>query len=470
MHRFKTAYNSGVVMIMIRGLIFLICLFSSVSGLFAQGIEKGGKDDALAAMSLGDKGATGAEMQRAAKARITNINTEELRAILEKNPKTYLIDVRTVRETYLLGGTIRATRNTIIPRGWLELRIADTVPDKDAPIVVYCGTNQRSPFAAVTLMRMGYTNVKNYADGALVWKKKGLPMEVADRDLNSWLYARPIKVIDGVYSAIGATAPGTFENSGHNNNLSFIVTPGGVLVFNAGANYLLARALHEEIKKITDKPVKYVVLENGQGHAMLGSNYWREQGVPIIAHVDTLHEIQENKAELLAVGYQRTREKMFLTKVVEPDVTFEDKKIIEMGGVRMELLHLGPAHSPGDIMLWMPREKLIITGDMAFHQRLLPVFEHTDTGAWLETWKKFEALGAKYVIPGHGSPTNMAEVRKYTRDYVAYMRAQLGKLIEGGGSLQDAYKIDQSAYEHLDTWEFLARRNAGTIFRAMEFE
>ena len=440
-----------------RGFIFLIAMFAMISGVSVEASPKSGP-------------ATGEARHKAAMAAITNINTLELQAVLKKDPRTYLIDVRTVREAYLLGGTIRATRNTIIPRGWLELRIADTVPDKNAAIVVYCGTNRRSPLAAVTLTKMGYSNVKNYSDGALVWKKKGLALEVADRDINSMLYARPIKIIDGVYSAIGATAPGTYENSGHNNNLSFIVTPGGVVVFNAGANYLLAEALHEEIRKITDQPVKFVVLENGQGHAMLGSSYWRKQGVTIIAHKETLHEIQENKAALMSQGLAQVREKMFKTQVVEPDEVFEDKRVIELGGVRMELLHLGPSHSPGDIMLWMPKEKLIITGDMAFHQRLLPVFEHTDTGAWLETWEKFEALGAKFVIPGHGAPTNMVEVRKYTRDYVAYMRAQLGKLISDGGSLQDAYKIDQSAYEHLDTWEFLAKRNAGTIFRAMEFE
>jgi glyoxylase-like metal-dependent hydrolase (beta-lactamase superfamily II) len=141
-----------------------------------------------------------------------------------------------------------------------------------------------------------------------------------------------------------------------------------------------------------------------------------------------------------------------------------------MGGERIELLNLGPAHSPGDIMVWLPGKDVIITGDMAFHVRLLPVFEHTDTAGWLETWDKFAAMNVKHIIPGHGGPTNMAEVTKYTRDYLRFMREQIGKLIEDGGDLQGAYEIDQSAYEHLDTYEFLARQNAGRIFRSMEFE
>ena len=403
--------------------------------------------------------------------RVDNVDTDQLRKMLAEDPNIVVIDVRTEREVNLTGGTIRAKRNAIVPRGWLEFRIADHAKSKDTPIVVFCGTNRRSPLAADLLTRLGYTNVKNYADGFPAWKEAGHPIEVPDAAPNSFLYSLPQEVIDGVWSAIGATAPSTYENAGHNNNLSFIITSDGVLVVNAGGNYLLARSLHEEIKKLTDQPVKYVVLENGQGHAALGSSYWQEQGAKVIAHADAAHEIEENRSALLEQAIERNREKAFGTKVVLPDETFEgERKIIEMGGVRFELLNLGPAHSPGDIMVWLPQKDVMITGDMAFHVRLLPVFEHTDTAGWLETWEKFAAMKVAHIIPGHGGPTNMAEVTKYTKDYLAYMREQIGRLIEDGGDLQAAYKIDQSAYEHLDTFEFLARQNAGRIFRSMEFE
>ena len=54
-------------------------------------------------------------------------------------------------------------------------------------------------------------------------------------------------------------------------------------------------------------------------------------------------------------------------------------------------------------------------------------------------------------MPGHGVPTDMAEVTRYTRDYLVYMRAQIGALIRDGGGLEDVSSIDQSAYSHLDT-------------------
>lgn len=292
----------------------------------------------------------------------------------------------------------------------------------------------------------------------------------SDKAPNSQLYDLPTKVVDGVWSAIGATAPDTYANSGHNNNLSFVITSDGVLVVNAGASYLLAKALHEEIKKITEQPVKFVVLENGQGHAMLGSSYWQDQGVTVIAHEDAAHEISENSFAILDAMKKNQKDQAKGTVVKMPNETFKDKKIIEMGGVRIELLMLGPSHSPGDIIVWLPQKSLVIAGDMAFHQRMLPLFEHTDTAAWINTWEKFAALKAKYVIPGHGEATNMAEVTRYTVDYLVYLRKKIAELIENGGGLDDAYNIDQSAYMHLPTSEFLAKRNAGQVFTQMEFE
>lgn len=284
------------------------------------------------------------------------------------------------------------------------------------------------------------------------------------------LFAEPQEIDTNVYSAIGATAPPTYENSGHNNNLSFIVTDEGVVVINAGSSYSLAKDLHQRIKQITDKPVQYVVLENGQGHAMLGTDYWQKQGATVIAHVDADKEIKEHGYLALARLQPILQDKLKGTTLSEPDETFSDKKVIELGDERIELLYLGPAHSPGDIVVWLPKRKLVISGDMAFHQRLLPVFDHTSTKGWINTWDDFTALGAERVVPGHGAPTNMQEVTRYTKDYLVYMRNHVQKVLDDGGDLLNAYDIDQSAYQHLDTFDELAKQNAGRIYREMEFD
>ncbi len=402
--------------------------------------------------------------------RVPQIDTAGLAAQLKAQPETVVIDVRQPVELATLGGRIDSPRFANLLRGWLEFQIEQTVPDKATPIVVYCGVSQRSPLAAETLIKLGYTNVKNYRDGFFNWKRAGLPVVATDAAPRSFLYAMPQEVIPGVWSAIGATAPGTYENSGHNNNLSFIITKEGVVVVNAGDNYLLAQSLHDEIRKHTDQPVKYVVLENGQGHAMLGSNYWKEQGAKIVAHRDTAKYIEQVGYDALAGMRARARDKAYRTEFAMPDIVYDDKLDLSMGGTKIEVLHLGRAHHHGDTMVWLPEKKLVIAGDTAFHLRMLPIFEDTDTASWIAVWDKFEALGATTVIPGHGGPTDMATVRKWTRDYLVHLRAKVKEVVDAGGSLDDAYKVDQSAYLHLHTADELARSNAGRVFRAMEFE
>jgi len=295
--------------------------------------------------------------------------------------------------------------------------------------------------------------------------------DIKDQYPGNLLYSKPVEVIPNVWTAIGATGPPTYENTGHNNNLSFIVTSEGVIVINSGASASLAQALHEEIKQITNQPVVLVINENGQGHAMLGNSYWYDQEVSIIAHEDAAHEFSENGAQILERMQNYNREKAMGTRLVSPTKTFADKHIIKLGNKVIEVLYLGPAHSPGDISVWLPSEKLVIAGDMAFHERLLPIFPETNTAEWLETWENnFEKLHAVYVIPGHGHPTNMAQIRRYTRDYLIFLREKIGSFLDAGGELQDAYYVDQSPFSHLNTFNELATRNAGRVFEEMEFE
>ena len=295
--------------------------------------------------------------------------------------------------------------------------------------------------------------------------------DIKDKYPQSELYNKPVEVIPNVFSAIGATAPPTYENSGHNNNLSFVITTDGVVVINSGASVRLASALHEEIKTITNQPVKLVINENGQGHAILGNLYWSQLGVDILAHEDAIHEIEENSYTILERMKFYNRDKAIGTEVIIPNKSFSEKIIFNLGGLEFHVLHLGPAHGPGDTQVWLPQLSLMIAGDMAFHERMLPIFENTCTKCWLETWdKKFAPLNATYVIPGHGHPTNMAQVTRFTRNYLLDLRAKVSEILDNGSDLAEAFYIDQERWRSLDTFEELAKRNAGRVFEEMEFE
>jgi len=118
---------------------------------------------------------TGAQLQAEAEKRTKIISTEDLKKALDEDLDMVLVDVRLPTEIKNMGGAIKAPQNRNIPRGWLEYRITSVALSKDTPIVVYCGGGIRTPLAADTLQKMGYTNVKNYSAGYIGWKKAGLP-------------------------------------------------------------------------------------------------------------------------------------------------------------------------------------------------------------------------------------------------------------------------------------------------------
>ena len=405
----------------------------------------------------------------AVNADIKYIDTKQLVELLKKNPNTQIIDVRTKGDILKQGGFIKANRVINIPRGILEFKIEEEVK-KDEPLVVHCFTGNRSGLAAKTLETLGYKNIYYYKNSFKAWQEAKLPTSSLDKYPESMLYSKVQKVEDGVYTSIGQTSPGTYENSNHNNNLGFVVGNKSVLVWNAAGNYLLAKALHEEIKKITNLPVKYVVIENSQSHAMLGSSYWKEQGAIIVSQEIAKKEIITKGQSILDRKVRTLKDKMLGTKIVIPDVTFTDKKVFDLGGRVVEALYFGYAHEHSDISIWLPKEKILFAGDLAFNQRVLPIFKITETLKWLESWEKLAALNAKIVIPGHGDVTDMPTVTKYTKDYIVYLRTQIAKILEDDGGLNEAYEIDLSEYEHLDTFKELAKQNIARLFGQMEFE
>jgi len=123
----------------------------------------------------------GNQMTRDIAGKVSDISTPDLQRAVERFPDLVLIDIRMPSEIQSMGGAIQATQNVNIPRGWLEFRVTNYARNRDTPIVVYCGGNIRSPLAAHTLLQMGYTNVKNYADGFIGWKRQGLPVNRHDK-------------------------------------------------------------------------------------------------------------------------------------------------------------------------------------------------------------------------------------------------------------------------------------------------
>lgn len=396
-----------------------------------------------------------------------NIDHNELLNTL-KHKGVFLVDVRQIEEVDDTG-TIKHFNNVIIPRGVLETDLVQKLPLLETPIVFYSNRGFRSALARDTAKKMGYPNVYNYTQGIDYWISLGNDLTFFDEYKESPLFRKPIKVSERVYSAIGATTPPTAKNFGHNNNLSFIIGDDHVVVFNAGGSYLVAAALHEEIKQITPKPVKYVVLENAQGHAVLGSGYWKEHGALIVAHEKSAERLK-SPMDIEFRAKRRLGARFFKTSIAQPDITFKESFDVPIKGVEVKLLYFGEAHEPDDILLWMPEDEMLISGDFTFNERMLPIQSATDILSWIEAWPNLLELNPKLIIPGHGHPTTLDVVSKHTIDYLLFLRDSVFDILENDGDLIDVLNVDNSQFYFMDLYRLLKVQNLERVFSKLEFD
>ena len=285
------------------------------------------------------------------------------------------------------------------------------------------------------------------------------------------LMLQPTRIAPDVYAIIGDLGGQSYDNDGLNNNLGFVVGTDGVLVINAGPSTRVAEALHAAIKRTTPKPIKWVVNVNAQSHYWLGNDYFKRLNIPILAHSAASRRMQEVGAGQLQAAQTLLKEKAAASALALPGETLGDKRTLQLGKTKIELLHFGPAHTAGDLVVWLPESKILFAGDIVFTQRLLGVIPDGNSGGWIKAFDQAMALKPRIVVPGHGKPTDIKTATRDTRDYLASLRSAAQAVLAKNGSLQDAVeKTDQSKFKYLLNFDLLAKRNMNQVFTEMEQE
>lgn len=281
---------------------------------------------------------------------------------------------------------------------------------------------------------------------------------------------KAVKVMDGVYTIVGSQIWHNPSNFGLNNNISFIIFKDGVFVFNAGANPAIAYSAHQQIKRITDKPVKWLAVENNQGHAYLGASYWVDVGVKNLYSSQQANDIFNQAFEKEVqewgerVGHLLTRPSRNVTNKF---TTFDGKMTVDVGGGEsFELIDFGAGHTPASTSAYIPSRKLFLSGDLAFNERMPVMFNYTNSFDWMNSFEKMMKVIPKdaKVIPGHGTPTDMATIKKQTYDYFRYLQKEIKTIVEAGGDVEQAEAVDQSMYKDRPVFDQAAKNNARRIY------
>jgi glyoxylase-like metal-dependent hydrolase (beta-lactamase superfamily II) len=270
-------------------------------------------------------------------------------------------------------------------------------------------------------------------------------------------------------------------------NSVFVVGDEGVVVFDGGSVPRGSEQVVAKIRKVTSLPVTHVVISHWHGDhnlgissileafpsaqvvgheftraAMLGSNmdYARKpdrvEGYlpPMQAVVETGKDEEGNpvsdttrewyrtflaESDIVDTEYRRAR-------IVPPTVTFSDQMVIHSGERRIELLFLGEANTAGDIVLWLPADRLVATGDIVVVPT--PYGFNMPPGKWVQTLRNINSLGYSILVPGHGAiQQNNAYVDLLIETAESIMEQRTALLTEGLSPEVAQEQLDFSAFK-----------------------
>ena len=275
-------------------------------------------------------------------------------------------------------------------------------------------------------------------------------------------------VADGVYAAIAKPAYKV------NCNAAIILFDDAVLVVDTHSKPSAARALIEQIKKLTDKPVRYVVnthfhWDHYQGNQAYPSSWpagveiisseatranIEQRGIPRVKHeiVTMPQEIEKLKSDLDKASDVGQKEQLranllqaeaYLAElksmqVTLPSVTFDHSLILHRPSKTVEVLWLGNAHTNGDVFVYLPREKVLVTGD-ALHG-WTPYMGDSYPFDWIQTLDAAEKLDFDQVIGGHGNVMRGKERFDLWKHYFRDLLDEAAQAYARGASLEDAEK------------------------------
>ena len=285
---------------------------------------------------------------------------------------------------------------------------------------------------------------------------------------------RAVQVGPHSYYVPGLSGAASAANEGFMSNAGFVITPAGVVVFDSLGTPSLAQAMLGEIRRLTQAPIKRVIVSHYHADHYYGLQVFKDAGAEIWAHEHGRGSVHTEEAKL---RYDQRKETLKpwvtdgLQRLLEADVWLAGDTDFELGGVRFQLRHVGPAHSAEDLALFVVEDGVLYAGDLVFKGRV-PFVGNADSRLWLAALDRLLALKPKVLVPGHGGmSTDPLGDLTLTRDYLTYLREQMGKAVAELIPFDEAYlATDWSRYEFLPAFPEANRPNAYNTYLLMEAE
>ncbi|MFZ5453327.1 MAG: MBL fold metallo-hydrolase [Thermodesulfobacteriota bacterium] len=224
-----------------------------------------------------------------------------------------------------------------------------------------------------------------------------------------------IKVSDSVYSY--ADIKGACAKNSFGANAGIIIGQDYIVAVDAKMSAREAQRFIKDIRKISKKPIKFLINTHYHLDHSLGNSEFAKLGAVIIAQENDKENMEKAGAGMLQYAKQSglTEQDLQGTKVTYPTLTFKERVTLYLGNNRVEIFFPGPSHTNGSVLVYVPREKVLFTGDILFTD-YHPFTGNADIAGWIKVLDQLMTMDATKIIPGHGpvsSKKDVADLQTY---------------------------------------------------------
>ena len=289
------------------------------------------------------------------------------------------------------------------------------------------------------------------------------------RDRSDTLSAFPlVRLADGVYAVLGDTGRGVEGRP----NAGFVVTPGGVVVIDALASPGEGRVLFRTIRSVTRQPIAYLVLTHHHPDHTFGAIVFTRAGARVIAHPDRRTLANRDGDDRLAsdwTGVMGLEQMRGFEYADTPDIPVRADTTFVIGGRTIVVKHPGAAHTAGDLLVWLPAERVLFAGDVLVEDGVSMVVDGS-SHAMLAALDTIDTLAPRVVVPGHGRLSgDPGALVVRTRCYFLGVRATMRRAVENGVRLgQVLDSLPPADRDRPVSLHSRLRRNAVRVYTEVE--
>ena len=238
---------------------------------------------------------------------------------------------------------------------------------------------------------------------------------------------KPIKLNENSYYVYGKEEYFSKENGGDIANTAFIITKNSVILIDTGSSVAYAKQLKEQIRKITNKPIKFIFNTHHHPDHFLGNYAFKD--AKIFATEHTKEDIKNNGELYISNMVNLIGKAAYTTKVKVPNSLLEEKELI-LDGYKLKILYLN-GHTKSDVVIYDEKTNIIYASDLIFNKRALAT-PHANLQDWIKALEKLKTIDFKILVAGHGKVSYDKKVIDENIFYLKYLHSTLKNAVNEG--------------------------------------